>query len=105
MTQDEQTVIKLAYKPVSLLVSVLGGIFAGAVFKRVWRLAARQEEAPRATDIRRGLPEVLIAAALEGAIFALVRAALDRGTAEATRKLTGFWPGDDSESAKPREDA
>jgi hypothetical protein len=96
--------IKLAYKAVSLLVSVLGGMLAGAIFKRVWRLAAGQDEAPRATDIRRGLPEVLLAAALEGAIFALVRAALDRGTAGAARKLTGYWPGDDSELAKPRED-
>ena len=33
--------IKLVYKPVSLLVSVLGGIFAGAIFKQVWKLAAR----------------------------------------------------------------
>jgi hypothetical protein len=95
-TREKRPAIKLAYKPVSMLVSVLGGLLAGAVFKQVWRLAAGQDEAPRATDIRRGLPEVLIAAALEGAIFALIRALLDRGTAEATRQLTGYWPGDDS---------
>ncbi|HEY3880177.1 MAG TPA: DUF4235 domain-containing protein [Trebonia sp.] len=89
--------IKLIYKPVSLLVSVLGGILAGAIFKRVWKLAAGEEEAPKATDIRRGYPEVLIAATLRGAIFALVRAALDRSAAEAVRKLTGFWPGEDSD--------
>jgi hypothetical protein len=92
--------IKVIYKPVSLAVSVLGGMLAGAIFKRVWKLAAGQDEAPTATDVRRGWPEVLAAAALQGAISALVRAAVDRGTAEGTRKLTGVWPGDDSQGEK-----
>jgi len=96
--------IKFVYKPVSILVSVLGGILAGVIFKRVWRLAAGEEEAPTATDIRRGWPEVLVAAALQGAIFALVRAALDRGVAEGTRKLTGTWPGDDSQQEEERQE-
>ncbi|HEX3715339.1 MAG TPA: DUF4235 domain-containing protein [Trebonia sp.] len=95
--------IKLVYKPVSILVSVLGGIIAGAIFKRVWKLAAHEDEAPKATDIRRSYPEVLIAATIQGAIFALVKAALDRGAAQATLRLTGFWPGEDSEPEEPRE--
>ena len=59
--------IKAIYKPVSILVSVLGGILACALFKRVWKLAAGEDETPKATDIRRGYPEVLIAARLQGA--------------------------------------
>jgi hypothetical protein len=31
---------------------------------------------------------------LQGAIYALVKAVIDRGTAEGTRKLTGVWPGE-----------
>ncbi|HEY0936165.1 MAG TPA: DUF4235 domain-containing protein [Trebonia sp.] len=85
--------MKLLYKPVSILVSVLGGILAGAIFKQIWKLAAHEDDTPKATDIRRGYGEVLLAAALQGAIFALVKAALDRGAAQATLKLTGFWPG------------
>lgn len=85
--------MKLLYKAVSILVSVLGGLLAGAIFKRVWKLAAGEDEAPRADDIRRGYREVLLAAALQGAIFALVKATLDRAAAEGTLKLTGFWPG------------
>lgn len=88
--------MKIIYKPVSVLVSVLGGMLAGAIFKRVWKLAAGEEEAPHATDIRRNWPEVLTAAALQGAIFAVVKAAVDRSAAEGTRKLTGVWPGEDS---------
>lgn len=89
--------IKIVYKPVSLLISVLGGVLAGAIFKRVWKLAAGEDEAPNATDAQRGWREILIAATWQGAIFALVKAAVDRGAAEGTRKLTGAWPGDDGE--------
>jgi TRAP-type C4-dicarboxylate transport system permease small subunit len=94
---------KLLYKVVTIVVSVLSGMLAGAIFKRVWKAAAGEEEAPTATDIRRGWHEVLTAAALQGAIFALVRAAVERATAESTRKLTGVWPGDDSQSEKEEE--
>jgi hypothetical protein len=87
---------KLLYKPVSILASVLGGVLAGAIFKRVWKAAAGEDEAPKATDAARGWREVLIAATLQGAIFALVKAAADRGAAVGTRRLTGFWPGDNS---------
>jgi hypothetical protein len=87
--------IKVLYKPVSIVISVLGGILAGAIFKRVWKIAAGEDEAPKATDARRGWREILTAAALQGAIFALVKAAVDRGAAEGMRKLTGVWPGQD----------
>lgn len=93
--------IKLLYKPVGMLVSVLGGLLAGAIFKKVWRLAAREDEAPKATDARRGWREILLAAALQGAILAVVKAAVDRGAAEGTRMLTGWWPG---EGAHPAEE-
>lgn len=86
--------IKLLYKPISIMVSVLGGVLAGAIFKRVWKLAAHEDEAPKATEAGRGWREILIAAAVQGAIFALVKAAVDRGAAEGTRKLTGVWPGE-----------
>ncbi|MBO0807876.1 MAG: DUF4235 domain-containing protein [Actinobacteria bacterium] len=82
--------MKVLYKPVS----VLRGVLAGAVFKRVWKVTAGEDEAPKATAARRGWREVLLAAAIQGAIFALVKAAVDRGAAEATRKVTGTWPGE-----------
>jgi hypothetical protein len=37
---------------------------------------------------------VLIAAAIQGAIFAVVKAAIDRGGARAFQRWTGEWPGD-----------
>jgi predicted metal-dependent enzyme (double-stranded beta helix superfamily) len=101
--------IKLMYKPFSLVAGVVGGIAAGAIFKQVWKLIAHEEDAPDSTDVQKSWGEVLIAATLQGAIFALVKTAVDRGAAEATLKLTGIWPGSDSvaeaekEAAKERE--
>jgi hypothetical protein len=92
--------IKLIYKPISVLASVLGGMLAGVIFKRVWKLATREDDAPKATDARRGWRETLLAAALQGAIYALVKAVIDRGTAEGTRKLTGVWPGEGGQQPK-----
>jgi Protein of unknown function (DUF4235) len=93
--QVEEAMIKVLYKLVGMLTGLVAGALAGAIFKGVWKVAAHEDEAPRATDARRGWREVLVAAALQGAIFAMIRAAADRGTAEGTRKLTGVWPGED----------
>lgn len=85
-------VSKLAYKPVGLLLGIGAGAVAGFVFKEVWKLASGDDDAPNATDEDRGWGEVLAAAALQGAIFALVKAVVDRGGAAGVRKLTGKWP-------------
>jgi hypothetical protein len=83
---------KVAYKPVGILMGVAAGALAGMVFKQVWKLAAGDGDAPNATDEDRGWGEILAAAALQGAIFAIVKAAVDRGGAAGVRKLTGDWP-------------
>ncbi len=89
--------IKLLCKPVSVLVSVLGGVLAGVIFKRVCAITAREDDAPKVTDAQRGWREVLLAAALQGAIFAVVKAAVGRSAAAGTRKLTGVWPGEEGQ--------
>lgn len=93
--------IRVVYKSASVLVSVLGGMLASVIFKKVWKLAAGEDEAPKSTDARRGWQEVLAAATLQGAIFGLVKAAVDRAAAEGTAKVTGTWPGqEDEQTAK-----
>ncbi|MDG4770440.1 MULTISPECIES: DUF4235 domain-containing protein [Micromonosporaceae] len=83
---------KLAYRPVGLVLGLAAGALAGAIFRQVWKLAAGDDEAPNAIDEERGWGEVLAAAALQGAIFSVVRAAVDRGGATGVRRLTGRWP-------------
>jgi len=91
---------KLLYRLLSMLVSLGGGVLASAIFRRIWKLAADEDEAPKATDAAKGWPEVLAAAALQGAIFAVVTAAVERLAAEGTQSLTGTWPGEDSGGKK-----
>ncbi len=84
--------VKILYKPLGLLFGALGGVVAGAVFRRLWALLRHEGEAPQATDQERTWREVLTAAALQGAVFALVKATVDRGGALGVRRLTGAWP-------------
>jgi Protein of unknown function (DUF4235) len=88
--------IKLLYKSMDLIAGMVGGLLAGLIFKTVWKLVDRRD-VPQPTDERRGWGEILLAAMLQGAIFALVKAAVDRGAAEGTRRLTGIWPGDEGQ--------
>ena len=83
----------LFYRPLGLVSGIAGGMIAGAIFKQVWKQAAGEEDAPRPTDESRGWREILLAAAVQGAIFAVVKAAVDRGSATGFRRMTGTWPG------------
>ncbi|EFL12840.1 DUF4235 domain-containing protein [Streptomyces sp. C] len=84
---------KIAYKPVGLALGALSGMAAGMAFKQAWKMIGHEDDAPDATDEDRTWKEVLLAAALQGAIFAVVKAAVDRAGAATTRRLTGTWPG------------
>ncbi|MEE4546904.1 DUF4235 domain-containing protein [Streptomyces sp. V4-01] len=83
----------LAYKPVGLVLGAASGAVAGALFKQAWKLVAHEDDAPDATDRDRGWQEVLIAAAVQGALFAVVKAAVDRAGATVVERMTGRWPG------------
>jgi len=83
---------KVAYKPVGLLLGIGAGAIAGFLFKEVWKFASGDDDAPDATDEDRGWGEIIAAAAIQGAIFATVRALVDRGGAAGVRKITGEWP-------------
>jgi hypothetical protein len=84
----------LLYKPFGIIFGVLGGLLGGVIFKQIWKLVSGEEDAPAAKESEYTWAEVLPAAALQGAIFALVKAAVDRGGAQGFQKLTGVWPGD-----------
>ncbi|MDX3762370.1 DUF4235 domain-containing protein [Streptomyces sp. AK02-04a] len=84
---------KIAYKPLGMAMGAVSGMLAGAAFKQVWKRLGHDDDTPNATEEHRTWPEVLSAAALQGAIFAGVKAAVDRGGATAIRRLTGAWPG------------
>jgi hypothetical protein len=83
---------KIAYKPVGLVLGAAAGAISGLVFKQIWKYVANDDDAPNATDEDRGWGEILAAAAVQGAIFAVVKAAVDRAGATGVRRVTGRWP-------------
>ncbi|WP_439031976.1 DUF4235 domain-containing protein [Gordonia terrae] len=85
-------VSKAMYKPMSLATSVLGGIAAGAVFGQIWKRISDDESAPDPKDLERSNTEVLVAAALQGLVFGLVRAAVDRAGARGYKAVTHESP-------------
>jgi hypothetical protein len=101
---EEEIVVTAVYKPFAILISVLGGIVAGMLFKRTWRVVAGENDSPNATDKQRTWGEILAAAAIEGALYGFVKAAINRAGATGFARATGTWPGNE-EDPKKGEDA
>jgi hypothetical protein len=85
---------KLAYRPIGLIGGIVAGTLSGALFKLIWKQVADADDAPDALQSEYSMKEVVLAAAIQGAIFAATKAAIDRVGAEGFTKLTGSWPGD-----------
>jgi hypothetical protein len=86
---------KILYRPVGLISSVLGGLVAGALFKQVWKRASPGDEDDPPTALQTEYPfkEILVAAALQGVIFSVVKTVIDRQGARVFERWTGEWPG------------
>ncbi|MCX4776166.1 DUF4235 domain-containing protein [Streptomyces sp. NBC_01264] len=84
---------KIPYKPVGLALGAMSGMIAGAAFKQAWKVIEGEGDAPEATDEGRSWKQILLAAAIQGAIFAVVKASVERSGAVAVRRATGTWPG------------
>ncbi|MFG1811563.1 DUF4235 domain-containing protein [Streptomyces sp. NPDC049040] len=82
----------LAYKPVGWAIGAASGAVAGLLFRKAWTLITDDDDAPDATDEDRSWQEILLAAAMQGALFAVVKAAVDRGGAHLVKHVTGSWP-------------
>lgn len=87
---------KMLYRPVGLASGLLGGLVASQIYRQVWKRLAHdgKDDAPKALSTEYPLKELVIATAIQGAIYALVKAAIDRGGARLFERLTGEWPGD-----------
>jgi len=87
---------KILYRPWGLVASVVGGLVASQVFHQVWKRVDPQgtDDPPKPLQSEYTLRKVLLAALAQGAIFAVVKALVDRGGARLFERWTGEWPGD-----------
>ncbi|GAA0200344.1 DUF4235 domain-containing protein [Cytobacillus oceanisediminis] len=91
------TSAKVLYRPVGLVSSILGGLFASMIFKQVWKRVSPSTDAsgdvPGPLQSEYPFKEIMLAAVLQGAIYAAVKAVIDRQGARTFEKVTGEWPG------------
>ena len=85
--------MKLLYKPFGIIIGIAAGMLAREVFNEIWG-HIDDKEPPEATTLDASWPQVLGAAAVQGATFAVTRAAVNRGGAKGYQWLTGVWPGE-----------
>lgn len=79
---------KAAYQALSIAVGVTGGLAAGAIFGQIWKRVAGEEETPDPKDLTTSTREVFAAAALQGLIIGVVRAAMNRAAAHGYHAVT-----------------
>jgi hypothetical protein len=85
--------MKILYKPFGLVVGIIAGLLARQVFNEIWG-HIDDREPPKPTHEETTWPQVLGAAAVQGATFAVTKAAVNRSGAKGFQWLTGVWPGD-----------
>ena len=87
---------KILYRPWGMIASLLGGLVAGQIFQQVWKRLDPDSsgDPPKPLESEYRLRKILVAALIQGAIFAVVRALINRGGARAFERWTGDWPGD-----------
>ena len=89
------TTAKILYRPVGLVSSILGGLVAGTIFKQVWKRASPGDKPDPPTALQTEYPfkEILVAAAVQGVIYSVVKTIIDRQGARVFERWTGEWPG------------
>jgi hypothetical protein len=84
---------KALYACLSIGTSVAGGLLAGEAFNQIWaRLSDTNQPPPDPKDLNRSTRAALGAAALQGLVFGLVRAAVDRVGARGYQAVTHESP-------------
>ncbi len=86
---------KLLYQPAGIIISLSAGLVASAIFKKVWQHATPgdPDDPPGPLESEYPINQILIAAVIQGAIFAVVKTLAKRGGAQVFEKATGEWPG------------
>lgn len=86
--------MKFLFLPVSILSGLIAGFLGKKLFNGIWGVID-DEEPPDSKHLEISWGKLLLAAAVQGAIFRAVKEATDHGTRRAFMNLTGSWPGEE----------
>ena len=86
--------MKILFTPISIAAGLLGGFIGKKIFDQVWGLID-EEEPPDSKHRQATWPKLLLAAAVQGAIFRAVKEATDHGARKAFENTLGTWPGEE----------
>ena len=86
----------ILYRPFGIISSLIAGMIAGQIFQQVWKRTSADEDSdpPGPLQTEYPLREILLATALQSAIFGVVRTIVNRQGARIFERMTGEWPGD-----------
>ena len=83
---------RLLFTPFSIAAGLLAGFLGKKMFEQIWVVVDKQEPPePEHRDI--SVMKMVMALAIEGAIFRAVRGALDHYARRFFARTTGSWPG------------
>jgi Protein of unknown function (DUF4235) len=85
--------MKFIYKPFGIIIGLMAGQVGKKLFDFVWT-KIDDEDPPKPTTLEAEWPKILTAAAIQGIIFKVTRAVVDRNAAQGFAYLTGSWPGE-----------
>jgi hypothetical protein len=88
--------MRVIFAPIGILAGLLAGLVAQKGFERLWA-AFGDEDPPDPADRRARYATLVPALLVEGAIFRLTKGIVDRSVRSGVARLTGTWPGEDSE--------
>jgi uncharacterized protein DUF4235 len=91
---------RIAYKPIGLTLGMVGGLVAGKVFGIVWKRLSGEDETPQPLSEDYRTREVLLAATIQGAIFGLIKTAIDRYGMKGVRRMLAAPPAATREYAR-----
>ena len=80
--------------PISILSGLLAGFVGKKLFEGIWG-ALDEEEPPESKHLEISWMKLLLAGAIQGAIFRAVREVADHGSRRAFMRVTGTWPGEE----------
>ena len=86
--------MKFLFLPFSILSGLVAGFIGRKLFDQVWGIFD-DEEPPDSKHLETTWAKLILAGAIQGAIFRAVKEATDHGSRRAFMNLTGTWPGEE----------